>query len=66
MSDFREEEALGKIYDSHLVRRLFGYLRPYKGWVTLAALLTVPVAPLAAAGQNIIYAPQDRGCVGAD
>ena len=41
MSDFREEEALGKIYDSHLARRLFGYLRPYKGWVAIAALLTM-------------------------
>ena len=26
MSDFREEEALGKVYDSQLARRLFGYL----------------------------------------
>ena len=31
MSDFREEEALGKVYDSHLATRLFGYLRPYRG-----------------------------------
>ena len=50
MSDFREEEALGKTYDSHLVRRLMGYLRPYARWVTVAALLTLPIAPLAAAG----------------
>jgi len=31
MSDFREEEALGKAYDSQLLRRLMGYLRPYQG-----------------------------------
>ena len=31
MSDFREEEALGKAYDSQLLRRLMTYLRPYKG-----------------------------------
>jgi ATP-binding cassette subfamily B multidrug efflux pump len=50
MSDFREEEALGKVYDSQLTKRLFGYLRPYKGWVALAGLLTIPIAPLAAVG----------------
>jgi ATP-binding cassette, subfamily B, multidrug efflux pump len=50
MSDFREEEALGKVYDSRLAKRLFRYLRPYRGWVTIAALLTIPVAPLAAVG----------------
>ncbi len=33
MSDFREEEALGKLYDRRTARRLFRYLRPYKGWV---------------------------------
>jgi ATP-binding cassette subfamily B protein len=48
MSDFREEEALGKIYDRRTTRRLFRYLRPYAGWVALAALLTLPIAPLAA------------------
>ena len=36
MSDFREEEALGKVYDSRLARRLFGYLRPYRTWVIIA------------------------------
>ena len=53
MSDFREEEKLGKVYDSRLARRLFGYLKPYRGWVALAALLTLPVAPLAALGPAI-------------
>ena len=48
MSDFREEEALGKIYDRRTARRLFRYLRPYAGWVTVAILLTLPIAPLAA------------------
>ncbi len=31
-----EEEVLGKAYDSHLMRRLLQYLRPYRGVVTLA------------------------------
>jgi ATP-binding cassette, subfamily B, multidrug efflux pump len=60
MSDFREEEALGKVYDSQLTKRLFGYLRPYKSWVTLAALLTLPIAPLAAVGPLIFERSIDR------
>ena len=60
MSDFREEEELGKVYDSQLARRLFGYLRPYRGWVALAALLTLPVAPLAALGPVIFERSIDR------
>ncbi len=31
MSDFREEEKLGKVYDTQLTRRLLKYLRPYAG-----------------------------------
>ena len=31
MSDFREEEKLGKAYDAHFTRRLMGYMKPYKG-----------------------------------
>jgi ATP-binding cassette subfamily B multidrug efflux pump len=33
MSDFREEEKLGKVYDAQLTRRLLKYLRPYRWWV---------------------------------
>ena len=36
MSDFREEEKLGKLYDTHLTRRLMKYLRPYR-WQVVAA-----------------------------
>jgi ATP-binding cassette subfamily B protein len=60
MSDFREEEKLGKVYDSRLARRLLGYLKPYGGWVALAALLTIPVAPLAALGPAIFERAIDR------
>lgn len=35
-----EEEIVGKAYDSHLMRRLLGYLRPYK-WQTLIALAAI-------------------------
>jgi ATP-binding cassette, subfamily B, multidrug efflux pump len=60
MSDFREEEALGKVYDSRLARRLFRYLRPYRGLVAIAALLTLPVAPLAALGPYLFEIVVDR------
>ena len=60
MSDFREEEALGKVYDSRLARRLFRYLRPYRGWVAIAALLTLPVAPLGALGPYLFKVAVDR------
>ena len=35
---FFEEEALGKAYDSRLMKRLLSYLRPYKGWVVIAVI----------------------------
>ena len=60
MSDFREEEKLGKVYDSRLAARLFGYLRPYKKWVVIAALCTIPVAPLVAAGPYLFEVSIDR------
>ena len=50
MSDIREEEALGKIYDSRLTHRLIQYLRPYKWWVLLALALALAVAPLEIVG----------------
>src|ERR1700690_1209138 len=50
MSDSREEEALGKIYDSHLTGRLMEYLRPYKWWVFFALALALAVAPMEIVG----------------
>ena len=32
---FDEDEILGKAYDARLMRRLLGYLRPYRGLVIL-------------------------------
>ncbi|HEX5426225.1 MAG TPA: ABC transporter ATP-binding protein [Candidatus Acidoferrales bacterium] len=43
MSDFREEEKLGKIYDTQLTHRLLHYLRPYKWQVVLAVSFTLGV-----------------------
>jgi ATP-binding cassette subfamily B multidrug efflux pump len=39
-----EEEILGKAYDSHLMKRLLHYLKPYRGFVILAILLTIGVS----------------------
>jgi ATP-binding cassette subfamily B multidrug efflux pump len=44
MSDFREEEKLGKLYDSRLTRRLMKYLRPYRWKVILAVTMSFGVA----------------------
>ncbi|MDZ4723769.1 MAG: ABC transporter ATP-binding protein [candidate division Zixibacteria bacterium] len=38
-SDHHDEEALGRAYDSRLMRRLLGYLRPYKLTVGVAIVL---------------------------
>ncbi len=42
----QEEEALGKAYDSRLMRRLLGYMRPYRMRVFLALALVAIVTPL--------------------
>ena len=46
MSNIHEEEALGKAYDSHLMRRLLEYMRPYKWRVVFALALVAIVTPL--------------------
>ncbi|HEX5412381.1 MAG TPA: ABC transporter ATP-binding protein [Terriglobia bacterium] len=46
MSGHHEEEKLGRIYDTRLMRRLLAYLKPYKWRVVLAIALTLVVTPL--------------------
>ncbi|HKW31811.1 MAG TPA: ABC transporter ATP-binding protein [Candidatus Acidoferrum sp.] len=46
MSTQHEEEALGKAYDSHLMRRLLQYMKPYRWRVALALALVAVVTPL--------------------
>ncbi len=41
-----EEEVLGKAYDSRLMKRLLGYIKPYKKYVIFAIILNVIVAAL--------------------
>lgn len=46
MSNIHEEEALGKAYDSRLMKRLLGYMRPYRWRVVFALALVAIVTPL--------------------
>jgi len=50
MSDFREEEKLGKIYDAQLTQRLLHYLRPHKWQVVLALSFTLGVTAMEMVG----------------
>jgi ATP-binding cassette, subfamily B, multidrug efflux pump len=55
MSDFREEEKLGKFYDSQLTRRLLKYLHPYRWQVALALSFTIGVTAMELAGPYLFY-----------
>jgi len=41
-----EEEILGKAYDSHLMKRLLAYIKPYRKYVIFAILMNIIVAAL--------------------
>jgi ATP-binding cassette subfamily B multidrug efflux pump len=60
MSNIHEEEALGKAYDSRLMRRLLQYLRPYKWRVALALFLVAVVTPLELAPPWLFYRAIDK------
>ena len=60
MSTHHEEEALGKIYDSRLTRRLLGYLRPYRTRVGFAVLLSLVSSLLAITGPLLLKITVDR------
>ncbi|HXV60413.1 MAG TPA: ABC transporter transmembrane domain-containing protein, partial [Vicinamibacteria bacterium] len=47
---FQEEEALGKVYDGRLMRRLLTYLRPYKLHVVVSFVFVVSAAALKLVG----------------
>jgi ATP-binding cassette, subfamily B, multidrug efflux pump len=47
MNDYKQdEEILGKAYDAKLMKRLLGYVKPYKKYVIFAILLNIFVAGL--------------------
>ena len=53
MSDFREEEKLGKLYDSQLTRRLMRYLRAYRWHVVAAVSITLGVTAMELVGPRL-------------
>jgi len=59
MSDFREEEKLGKLYDTQLTRRLLKYLRPYKWWVLFAVSTSLIFAVATMAGPYLFHVAID-------
>jgi ATP-binding cassette subfamily B multidrug efflux pump len=63
MSNMQEEEALGKAYDSHLMRRLLKYMKPYLWRVVLALGLVAIVTPLELAPPIIFRRAIDQNFV---
>jgi len=59
MSDFREEEKLGKLYDTQLTRRLIKYLRPYRWYVALAVSITLGVTAMELVGPYLFHVAID-------
>lgn len=47
---FGEDEVLGKAYDAKLMKRLLGFIAPYKKYVIFAIILNIFVAILSAVG----------------
>ena len=60
MSGFHEDDALEKSYDSRLLLRLLGYLKPYKGAVALSFVLIVLMAALDLVGPYLTKIAIDR------
>src|SRR5580700_9633646 len=60
MSNIHEEEALGKAYDSRLLKRLLEYLRPYRWRVVLALALVAIVTPLELAPPKLFQIAIDK------
>src|ERR1700690_2840276 len=60
MSDFREEEKLGKLYDTRLTHRLMKYLRPYRWQVFFAVAMSLAVAGMEIVGPFLFGRGVDR------
>ena len=60
MSDFREEEKLGKLYDAQITRRLMQYLRPYRLQVVLAVSFTLAITAVEILGPFLFSVGIDR------
>ncbi|MBI3089944.1 MAG: ABC transporter ATP-binding protein [Candidatus Tectomicrobia bacterium] len=65
-SAIHEDEALGKAYDARLMRRLMGYLRPYRGLVVLTSLLLLAISLLQLVGPYLTKVAIDTYIVSQD
>lgn len=61
LPDEREDDILGRAYDGRLVRRLLGYIGPYKGQLYLAIALMTVSAVLSVAAPWLIGQAIDDG-----
>ncbi len=59
-ASLHEEEVLGKSYDARLVRRLVGYLKPYRATVAVSFALMAVSAALQLAGPTLTRLVIDR------
>jgi len=60
VDSFHEEEVLGKAYDARLMRRLIGYLRPYRSTVAFALVAIVLYGVLQAVPPYLLKIEVDR------
>jgi ATP-binding cassette, subfamily B, multidrug efflux pump len=60
IAPLHEEDALGKAYDAHLMRRLLRYLHPYRGKVALAVVMLLVVAGLELVGPYLTMMALDH------
>ncbi len=51
---FHEDEILGKAYDARLMRRLLGYVRPYRRSVALAVVLLLLTSAMSLVGPYLV------------
>ena len=63
---FHEEETLGKAYDARLVRRLLGFLGPYRRGVAFSFFLMLSSAALQLAGPTLTKVAIDRAIPNGD
>ncbi len=61
-----EEEALGRAVDRRLLRRLWGWVAPYKGQVALTLLMVAPMFALELAPAWIVKTGMDRVMLGVE
>src|SRR4249919_4007618 len=60
MSAHHDDDVVGKAYDARLMRRLLGYLRPYRGYASLALAAIIANSVLQLAQPYLMKLAIDR------